>query len=53
MSEITRGLIARVGVDLAKQVQESVQQLAATVGYDQDPAYYDQINGYVKLKEAE
>jgi formylglycine-generating enzyme required for sulfatase activity len=38
-------------VDLAKQVQSTVAQLAAKIGHVQEPAYYDQILGFVALKE--
>jgi hypothetical protein len=37
-------------VDLAKQVQQQVNELAATVNHDQQPAYYDQIIGTIVLR---
>ncbi len=40
-------------VDLAKRVYKEVKAAAATIGHDQTPAYYDQIDGYVMLKEGE
>ncbi len=40
-------------VDLAKQVQQEVDTLAATVKHAQQPAYYDQIIGKIVLKAAE
>jgi len=36
-------------VQIAKRTQSDVKQLAATVGHDQTPAYYDQIVGDVVL----
>jgi tetratricopeptide (TPR) repeat protein len=36
-------------VDLAKQLYSKVKKEAATVGHDQHPAYYDQIEGYISL----
>jgi hypothetical protein len=39
-------------VDLAKAVQGKVAALAAQIGHVQEPAYYDQILGFVELKEA-
>lgn len=38
-------------VELAKQVQEKVSALAASIGEHQEPAYYDQIKGYITLKD--
>jgi hypothetical protein len=37
-------------VQIAKRTQIAVKQLAATVGHDQTPAYYDQIVGDVVFK---
>ena len=39
-------------VDLAKRVQASVDKLAASVGHQQQPAYYDQIVGEFVLNRA-
>ncbi|MCO6185909.1 caspase family protein [Rhizobium sp. L1K21] len=36
-------------LDIAKQLQTSVRTLAATVQHNQNPAYYDQIEGYYVL----
>jgi WD40 repeat protein len=38
-------------VDLAKRVYGEVKALAASVGHAQNPAYYDQLEGFVVLKE--
>ncbi|MFO1169435.1 MAG: caspase family protein [Hyphomicrobiaceae bacterium] len=39
-------------VDLAKRVQASVDKLAASIGHQQQPAYYDQIVGEFVLNTA-
>ncbi len=58
-SVVTRSLIPLLKttglsqVDLAKKVQAEVSAAAASIGHDQQPAYYDQITGLVTLKEAE
>jgi hypothetical protein len=47
--------LARPGrtlVEIAKATQVSVKALAATVGYEQTPAYYDQVVGDVVLSDA-
>jgi hypothetical protein len=36
-------------VDLAKRLYSKVKKDAASVGHDQHPAYYDQIEGYISL----
>lgn len=46
----TRGLSH---VDLAKEVQREVDELAASVLHPQQPAYYDQIIGTVVLRQPE
>ena len=38
-------------VDLAKRVYSEVKTLAASIDHPQHPAYYDQIEGYVALKD--
>ena len=40
-------------IDLAKRVYKEVKAAASTIGHDQTPAYYDQIDGYVSLKEGD
>lgn len=40
-------------VDIAKHTQVAVRDLAATVGHQQTPAYYDQVIGDVVLTSAE
>ena len=40
-------------VDLAKKVQQQVTTLAASVGHKQKPAYYDQITGFVTLRDGD
>ncbi len=39
-------------VDIAKRVQQDVAALAATVKHSQKPAYYDQMLGFVTLRDA-
>jgi Caspase domain len=38
-------------VQIAKRLQSDVKQMAATVGHDQTPAYYDQVVGDVVLNQ--
>src|SRR5262245_34086071 len=38
-------------VQMAKRLQADVKQMAATVGHDQTPAYYDQVVGDVVLNQ--
>ncbi len=40
-------------VDLAKQLYTRVKKEASTVGHNQHPAYYDQIEGYISLGKAD
>jgi hypothetical protein len=40
-------------VEIAKRTQVDVRALAASVGHDQTPAYYDQVIGDVVLSDAE
>jgi uncharacterized caspase-like protein len=40
-------------VQIAKATQVSVKSLAATVGYEQTPAYYDQVVGDIVLSDPE
>jgi tetratricopeptide (TPR) repeat protein len=40
-------------VDLAKKLYSKVKKEAATVGHDQHPAYYDQIEGYITLGQGD
>jgi hypothetical protein len=57
-SLFTRQLVKRLAepdltlVQLAKRLQVEVKQLAATVGHDQTPAYYDQVVGDVVLNRS-
>jgi hypothetical protein len=49
------GELAKPGqtlVEIAKKTQVDVRALAATVGHDQTPAYYDQVIGDVVLSDA-
>jgi tetratricopeptide (TPR) repeat protein len=39
-------------VDLAKKLYSKVKKDAASIGHDQHPAYYDQIEGYISLGKA-
>ncbi len=39
-------------VDLAKKLYSKVKKEAATVGHEQHPAYYDQIEGYISLGQS-
>jgi len=43
----------RTLVQIAKATQVGVKNLAATIGYEQTPAYYDQVIGDVVLSDAE
>jgi hypothetical protein len=43
---------SRTLVQIAKATQVGVKNLAATVGYEQTPAYYDQVIGDVVLSES-
>jgi hypothetical protein len=50
------GELAKPGrtlVQIAKATQVGVRDLAATVGYEQTPAYYDEVVGDVVLSDAE
>jgi uncharacterized caspase-like protein len=40
-------------VQMAKRLQSDVKQMAASVGHDQTPAYYDQVVGDVVLNQTE
>ncbi|MEZ5924684.1 MAG: caspase family protein [Hyphomicrobiaceae bacterium] len=57
-SVFTRQLVPLLGepglthVDLAKRVQSAVDKLAASIGHQQQPAYYDQIVGEFVLNTA-
>ena len=54
-TRIFLGELARPGqtlVQIAKATQVGVKNLAATVGYEQTPAYYDQVIGDIVLSEA-
>lgn len=57
-SVFTRNLIRRLGepdltlVQIAKRLQIEVRQLAASVGRDQTPAYYDQVVGEIVLNSS-
>jgi hypothetical protein len=42
----------RTLVQIAKATQVGVKELAATIGYEQTPAYYDQVIGDVVLSDA-
>jgi uncharacterized protein YecT (DUF1311 family) len=50
-SVYTRSLLRKISVegktltDLAREVREDVEALAATVGHEQRPAYYDELSG--------
>lgn len=50
-SVYTRTLLSKIGVegkaitDLAREVREDVEALAATVNHEQRPAYYDELSG--------
>ena len=50
-SVYTRMLLSKIGVegkpitDLAREVREDVEALAATVNHEQRPAYYDELSG--------
>jgi uncharacterized caspase-like protein len=56
-SVFTRQLVKRLAepdltlVQIAKRLQTDVRQLAASVGHDQTPAYYDQVVGDVVLNQ--
>jgi Caspase domain len=58
-SVFTRQLVKRLAepdltlVQIAKRLQTDVRQLAASVGHDQTPAYYDQVVGDVVLNQSE
>ena len=57
-SVFTRNLLRRLAepdltlVQIAKRLQIEVQQLAASVGGDQTPAYYDQVVGEIVLNSS-
>ncbi|KRR02777.1 hypothetical protein CQ12_06785 [Bradyrhizobium jicamae] len=57
-SVFTRNLILRLAekdltlVQIAKRLQVEVRQLAASVGRDQTPAYYDQVVGEIVLNSS-
>ena len=54
-TRIFLGELAKPGqtlVQIAKATQVGVKNLAATVGYEQTPAYYDQVIGDIVLTEA-
>jgi uncharacterized caspase-like protein len=58
-SVFTRSFLRRLGepgltlVQLAKRLQAEVRQMAASVGRDQTPAYYDQVVGDLVLNQGD